>query len=161
VLITNEFHEFYWSTITGTLDDEKTPYGPKSIHILIISKTRGVHGQYDTKRRRGTRPRPRWPKVGLAGWPGPGVFPKTVFTTCQSKLVRVVSNVGKAAERLNVAARPSFMAGRPDKWASHAQSSARALPYSSYKYLSAPPSRRCEESVSLAFKVLPSLVLVE
>jgi hypothetical protein len=36
-------------------------------------------------------------------------------------------------------------AGRPDKWASHAQSSARAPPYS-YKYHDAPPDRRCEES---------------
>jgi hypothetical protein len=53
--------------------------------------------------------------------------------------------VGKVVERLNVAAWPSFMAGRPDKWASRAQSLARALPYSSYKHPGAPPSRKCEE----------------
>jgi hypothetical protein len=53
-----------------------------------------------------------------------------------------------------VAARPSFMAGRPDKWASRAQSSARALPYSSYKYHGAPPGRKCEES-----EVEPPIVL--
>jgi hypothetical protein len=54
--------------------------------------------------------------------------------------------VGKAVERLNVAARPNFMADRPDKWASRAQSSARAPPYSSYKYPGAPLGRKCEES---------------
>jgi hypothetical protein len=37
-------------------------------------------------------------------------------------LVRGVSNVEKAVERLNVAALPSFMVGRYDKWASCAQS---------------------------------------
>jgi hypothetical protein len=152
VLITNEFHELCWSTISGTSNDGKAPYGSKSIHILIMSKTRGVHGQYDTKGQRGTRPRPSQPKVGLtgptplAGWPGPGTFPKTIFTTCQSKSIRGVSNMGKVVKQLNVAARPSFMADRPDKWASHVQSSSRAQPYSSYKYPRAPPGRKCEES---------------
>jgi hypothetical protein len=97
----------------------------------------------------GTRPRPKVGPVGptpLVGRPGPGVFPKTVFTTFQSKSVRGVSNMGKMVERLNVAARPSFMAGQPDKWASCAQSLARAPPYSSYKYPDAPPGRKCEES---------------
>jgi hypothetical protein len=84
-----------------------------------MSKTRGVHRQYDMKRRRGTRPGPDQPKVGPAGHTpfvgqlGPSVFPKTIFTTCQIKSVRGVSNVGKAVERLNVAAQPIFMAGRP------------------------------------------------
>jgi hypothetical protein len=54
--------------------------------------------------------------------------------------------VGKAVEQLNVAARPSFMVDRPDKWASHAQFSARGPPYSSYKYPGTPPGRKCEES---------------
>jgi hypothetical protein len=40
----------------------------------------------------------------LAGRPGPVVFPKTIFTTCQSKSVRGVSNVGEVVEQLNVAA---------------------------------------------------------
>jgi hypothetical protein len=104
------------------------------------------------KGRRGTRPGPSQPEVGaaghtpLAGRPSPGIIPKTIFTTCQSKSVRGVSNVGKALERLNVATRPSFMVGWPDKWASHAQSLARALPYFSYKYPAAPPGRKCEGS---------------
>jgi hypothetical protein len=38
------------------------------------------------------------------------------------------------------------MVGCPDKWASLAQSLARAPPYSSYKYPPTPPSRKCEES---------------
>jgi hypothetical protein len=58
---------------------------------------------------------------------------------CQSKSVRGVSNVGKAVEQLNVAV-------RPDKWASRAQSSTRAASYSSYKYLGAPPGKKCDES---------------
>jgi hypothetical protein len=152
VLITNEFHEFCWTTILGTSDDGKALYGSKSIHILTMSKTRGVHGQYDTKGRRATRPGPSRPKVELAGPTplagplGPGAFPKTIFTMCQSKSVRGVSNVGKAVERLNLAARPSCMVGRLDKWASCTHSSARAPPYSSHKYPPTPPSRKCEES---------------
>jgi hypothetical protein len=38
------------------------------------------------------------------------------------------------------------MASQCDKWASCAQSSARALSYSSYKYHGAPPGRKCEKS---------------
>jgi hypothetical protein len=94
-----------------------------------------------------------------AGRPGPGVFPKTIFTMCQSKSVRGVPNVGKAVEQLNVAVRLSFMAGRLVKWASHAQSSARALPYSSYKYTSAPPGRKCQQSEAEPRIVLPSSFL--
>jgi hypothetical protein len=117
--------------ISGTSDDGKAPYGPKSIHILIMSKIRGVHGQYDVKRQCDTRPRPSRPKVGPAGPTpfsgrlGPGAFPKTVFTMCQSKLIRGVSNVGEAVERLNLAREP---------------------PYSSYKYPHALPGRKYEES---------------
>jgi hypothetical protein len=40
VPITKEFHEFYWSNISGTSDDEKASYGPKSIHIFLMFKTR-------------------------------------------------------------------------------------------------------------------------
>jgi hypothetical protein len=110
-----------------------------------MSKTRGVHRQYDMEGRCGTRLGPSRPKVGpvaptrLAGPVGPDAFPKTIFTTSQTKLVRGVSNVRKVMERLNMATRPSCMAERPDKWASHVQSLARALPYSSYKYPHAPP----------------------
>jgi hypothetical protein len=49
VVLSHDFHEFCWFTIIGTSDDGKAPYGPKSIHILIMSKTRGVHEQYDMK----------------------------------------------------------------------------------------------------------------
>jgi hypothetical protein len=79
---------------------------------------------------------------------------------CQSKSVRGVSNVGKAVERLNVAARPSFMAGRPDKWASHAQSLARALPYTSYKYLGAPLVESAKK-VRFSPYSAPKFILVE
>jgi hypothetical protein len=60
VLITNEFHKFFRSTISGTSDDGydmssmsfvDRPYGPKSIHILIMSKISGVHRQYDMEGR--------------------------------------------------------------------------------------------------------------
>jgi hypothetical protein len=69
--------------------------------------------------------------------------------------------VGKAVERLNLAARPSCKASRPDKWASHTQSLARAQPYSSYKYPHAPPGRECEESEVMLPIVLPSSAFVE
>jgi hypothetical protein len=39
----------------------------------------------------------------LVGRPVPSAFPKTIFTMCQSKSVRGVSNVGKAVEQLNLA----------------------------------------------------------
>jgi hypothetical protein len=102
VLITNEFHEFYRFIILGTSDDGKGSYGSKSIHIFIISKTRGNHRQYDTRGQSGTKLGPSRAKVGLAGptsfagRPGFGVFLKSVFSTCQLKSARRVSNVGKA-----------------------------------------------------------------
>jgi hypothetical protein len=101
VLITNEFHEFCWFTISGTSDDEKASYGPKFIHIFIMSKTKGSHRQYDMRGWCGTKPGPIRATVGttdptsLAGRPGFGIFLKSIFNTCQLKLVRRVSNVGK------------------------------------------------------------------
>jgi hypothetical protein len=60
-------------TILGTSDDRKALYGPKSIHIFIMSKTRGSHRQFDMRRRRGTKPGPNQTKVGRPapplGWP--------------------------------------------------------------------------------------------
>jgi hypothetical protein len=47
--ITNEFHEFCWSTISGTLDDGKASYGPKSMHNFNMSKIRHSHREYDTR----------------------------------------------------------------------------------------------------------------
>jgi hypothetical protein len=52
----------------------------------------------------------------------------------------------KAVQGGNLAASPSCMVGQLDKWASCDQSSARAPPYSSYKYHDAPTGRKCEES---------------
>jgi hypothetical protein len=51
----------------------------------------------------------------------------------------------KAVQGGNLATRPGCMVGRPDKWASRTQSSARVPPYS-YKYHGAPPDKKCEES---------------
>jgi hypothetical protein len=51
----------------------------------------------------------------------------------------------KAVQVGNLAARPSFMAGQPNKWALHVQFLTRAPPYS-LKYHGAPPGRKREES---------------
>jgi hypothetical protein len=85
------------------------------------------------------------PSQGMADWPRVGRFPKPIFTTCQSELVRGVSNVGKAVQGGNLATRASFMVGQPIKWARCDQSLATVPPYFSYKYHGAPPSRKCEE----------------
>jgi hypothetical protein len=101
VLITNKFHEFCWSAILGTSDDRKASYGPKSIHISIMSKTMGSHRQYDTRRRCGTKPGPSRAKVGptgptpLADQAGFGIFLKFVFNMCQLMSARRVSNMGR------------------------------------------------------------------
>jgi hypothetical protein len=151
VHITNEFHEFCWSTISGTSDDGKAPYGPKSMHIFIMSKIRHRHRQYDTSKWCGINHRLNrakvWPAghITLVGRPCVGTFPKTASTTCQSKSVRGVSNVGKAVQLGNLAAWPSCMTGRPIKWAPCAQFLATTPPYS-YKYHGTPPGRKCEES---------------
>jgi hypothetical protein len=46
----------------------------------------------------------------------------------------------KAGQGGNLATWPSCVADQPDKWASHAHSSSRALPYPCYKYHGAPPA---------------------
>jgi hypothetical protein len=51
----------------------------------------------------------------------------------------------KAVQGGNLATRPNYMAGRPNKWAPSAQSSATAPPNSSYKNHGAPPGRKCAE----------------
>jgi hypothetical protein len=51
----------------------------------------------------------------------------------------------KGVQGGNLATRPTCMAGRPNKWSSHAQSLATTPPYS-YKYHGAPLGRKCEES---------------
>jgi hypothetical protein len=152
VLITNEFHKFCWFDLSLTSDDEKAPYGPKSIHILILSKTRGVHGQYDMKEMTWHK---AWaqPSQGVAGRPHHLGRPTMCWCISKNHFVNVSSRGGaqgiqcpKVMQGRNLAARPSCMADRPDKWASCAQSSAKAPPYSSYKFHHAPPGRKCEES---------------
>jgi hypothetical protein len=91
-----------------------------------MSKTRGSHRQYDTRGRCGTKPGPSQAKVGLAdptplaGRPGFGIFSKSIFNMCQLKSARRVSNVGKAVLSQSLAV-------RPNKWASRAQTLAKAL----------------------------------
>jgi hypothetical protein len=67
VLITNEFHEFCSFTISGTSNDGKASYRSKSIHMFIMSKTRGSHWQYDTRGWCGTKPGPSRATVRPAG----------------------------------------------------------------------------------------------
>jgi hypothetical protein len=52
----------------------------------------------------------------------------------------------KVVQGGNLATWPSCMAGWQDKWASRTQSSARAPPFSSFKYHGAPLGRSCDES---------------
>jgi hypothetical protein len=98
VLITNEFNEFCWSTISGKLDDEKAPYGPKSMHIFIMSKIRHSHRKYDTRKWCGTKHGLNRAKVWLTnhitlvGWPCVGTFPKNVLSMCPAEAVLNLSN---------------------------------------------------------------------
>jgi hypothetical protein len=97
VLITNELHEFCWSTISRTLHDGKAPYGPKSMHIFIMSKIRHSHGQYDTRKWCGTKHglnRAKvWPAghITLPGQPCVGAFLKTILSMCPREAVLKVS----------------------------------------------------------------------
>jgi hypothetical protein len=165
VPVTNDFHEFCWSTISGTLDDRKTPHGTKFMHIFIMYKIRHIHIQYDTRKWRGIKHRLNrakvWPAghITLADRPCVGTFPKIVFTTCQSKSVGGVSNVGNIVQGGNLVARPSCMASRLVKWAPCAQSSATTPPYSSYKYQGAPSRQKVWREWGLAPIVLPSSFL--
>jgi hypothetical protein len=99
VSITNEFHEFYWSTISGTTNDRKAPYGPKSMHIFITSKIRHNYRQYDTRNWHGTKHgfnrAKMWPvgHITLEGRPCVGAFQKTILSTCPAEAVLKVSNV--------------------------------------------------------------------
>jgi hypothetical protein len=51
------------------------------------------------------------PSQGVSDRPCVGTFPKPIFTTCQSKLVRGVSNMGKAVQGENLAALPTYQVG--------------------------------------------------
>jgi hypothetical protein len=78
-------------------------------------------------------------------------LPAMFWRTSKNHFVYVSSRGGvqgihcpKAVQGGNLAAQPSCMAGRPDKLAPHAQSSATVPPYSSYKYHGAPPAQSVE-----------------
>jgi hypothetical protein len=93
------------------------------------------------------------PSQGVAGWPHHLGWPVMCWHISKNHFVYVSSRGGaqgiqcpKAVQGGNLAAWPSCMAGQPNKWTSRAQSSARAPPYSSYKYHGAPFHRNCEES---------------
>jgi hypothetical protein len=98
VLITTEFHEFCWSTISGTSDDRKIPYGPKSMHIFIMSKIRHSHRKDDTRKWRGIKHglhRAKvWPAghITLACRSCVGAFPKIALSTCPEEAVLKGSN---------------------------------------------------------------------
>jgi hypothetical protein len=118
VLIINEFHEFCWSTISGTLDDGKQPYGKKSVHIFIMSKLRHSHRKYDTRKWCGTKRAQL--SQGVAGLPHHLDRPAMGWRISKNYFVYVSSRGGahgiqcpKAVQGGNLAARPSCMAGRP------------------------------------------------
>jgi hypothetical protein len=63
---------------------------------------------------------------------------KNCFVYMFSRSSGQVVQCPKAVQGGNLAAQPSCMAGRPNKWAPHTQSLATAPPYSPYKYHGAP-----------------------
>jgi hypothetical protein len=90
---------------------------------------------------------------GMAGWPHHLGRPTTFWRTSKNRFVYMSSRGSaqgiqcpKAVQEKNLAARPSCLADRPDKWAPRAHSLDTALPYSFYKYHGAPPDKKCEES---------------
>jgi hypothetical protein len=90
-----------------------------------------------------------WPvgHITLDGWPCVGAFSKTVLSTCPEEAVLKVSNAQRQCKKETwPPGQVAWPADRADKWASCAQSLARAPPHSSYKYHGAPPGRKCEES---------------
>jgi hypothetical protein len=98
VLITNEFHEFYWSTISETSDDGKAPYEPKSMHIFNMSKIRHSYREYDMSGWCDTKPGPSRAKVGptdptsLASRLGVGAFSNSALPTCRERSVHGAFN---------------------------------------------------------------------
>jgi hypothetical protein len=98
VLITNEFHEFCSSTISGTSNDEKAPYGSKSMYIFIMSKISHSHRKYDTRKwygiKHGLNRAKVWPTghITSVGHSCVGGFLKIVLSTCLAEAVLKVSN---------------------------------------------------------------------
>jgi hypothetical protein len=70
------------------------------------------------------------PSQGVADRPRVGTFPKNCFVYLCRRGGAQGIQCPKAMQVGNLAARPSCMIGQPDKWASCAQSLARAPPYS-------------------------------
>jgi hypothetical protein len=137
VFITNKFHEFCWSTISGTSDDEKAPYGPKSMHIFIMSKIRHSHRKYDTRKWCGIKHGLNRAKV----WPAGHLlvhFQKS-FCLCvyQRRCSRYPMPKGGARRKLGC---PARQVGLPRQIFS--QRTTLLL----LKYHGAPPGRKCEES---------------
>jgi hypothetical protein len=134
VLITNEFHEFCWSTISGTSDDVKASYGSKSMHIFNMPKIRHIHREYDMRGWCCAKPGPNRAKVepagptSLAGWPARCW---RLFKFCFGNVSRIIRARGIQCPNLvwpqNLAGRPPYLAGRPDKWGPWALLSAKAL----------------------------------
>jgi hypothetical protein len=90
-----------------------------------------------------------WPAchITLTGRPWVGASPKTILSTCPAEVVLMVSNAQRLCkEETWPPDQVAWPVGQPDKWTSREQSSARAPPYSSFKYHNAPPGRKCEES---------------
>jgi hypothetical protein len=146
VLITNEFHEFCWSTISGTSDDRKASYRSKSMHIFNMSKIRCSHREYDTRGWCGTKPKPNRAKVGPAGWLGVGAFSNSSLLTCQGRSVHGVSNAqSRCGHETWPPSHPSWptslTSGPPEP---HFLPKHWLNPQ--YKYPRTPPSRKCEES---------------
>jgi hypothetical protein len=150
--MTNEFHEFCWSTISGTSDDEKALYGSKSMHIFNMSKIRNSHREYDTRGWCGTKPGPNWAKVGLAGptslvnRPGVGAFSNSAFPTYQGRSVHGASNAQSRFGQVSwPPSHPSWLTGltswppEPHFWPKHWLN----LPINTTILLLA---KRCEES---------------
>jgi hypothetical protein len=86
------------------------------------------------------------PSQGVAGRPHHLGWPAMCWRISKNHCVYVSSRGGAQVIQCPKAVQGGNLASRPDKWDARTQSSARALPYSSYKYHGAPPDRRCEES---------------
>jgi hypothetical protein len=152
VFISNEFHEFCWSTISGTSDDGKAPYESKSMYIFIMSKIRHSHKQYDMRKWCGTKHGLNratvWPTghIILASRPCVRAFPETVLSTCPEEVVLKISNAQRWCKE------ETWLPGQV-AWPAGLTSGPHAPNLQPEHYLNPPintpvlpPGRRCEES---------------
>jgi hypothetical protein len=114
MLITNEFHEFYWSTILETSDDGEASYGPKFMHIFNMFKLSHSHREYDTRGWCSIKSGPNRAKVGPASRPGVGAFSNSALPTCQGRSVYGVSNAQSWCGH-KLGCPPTLASRRPDK----------------------------------------------